>query len=159
MPIYATAGAKLYIGQALPAESGDMVVSDFVGQSWVNIRWLETLGEVGDESAEITFDAIGESRTQKLKGVRNAGTMAVVAGIDYTDPGQEAVRNAEKSPNDYAFRLEFNDEPTVTGVPSYRYFCAKVMSVREVLDTANNVMKMNMSLGVNSNVVKANAHT
>jgi hypothetical protein len=31
------------------------------------------------------------------------------------------------------------------------------MSAREALDTANNVMKLNATLGINSNIVRVNA--
>lgn len=45
---------------------------------------------------------------------------------------------------------------TMISIPtgSRRYFIAKVMSQAEVFDQANSVMKMNMSLGINSNIVR-----
>lgn len=154
--IFATAGAKLYIGAALPAQTSDFVLGDFSGQSWVQVSWMENIGAFGDEAASITFDAIEQQRTLKLKGTRNAGDMAVVCGIDYEDAGQIALRAAEATPNNYAFKVEFNDAPE-GGTPSERYFVALVMSARETLDTANNVMKLNATLGVNSNIVRVNA--
>lgn len=157
MAIFATAGAKLYIGGSLAAKTTDFVVGDFSGQSWVEIGWLENIGAVGDEATPINFDAIGQNRTYKLKGTRNAGDMTVVAGIDYADAGQILARAAEISPNNFAFRLQFNDMPSGGTTPSYRYFIALVMSVREALETANNVMKLNLTLGVNSNIVRVNA--
>lgn len=156
MAIFATSGSKIFIGGPLNAESGNMDASDFSSQSWTEIGWAEAIGEFGDESSEITFDAIGEGRTQKLKGVRNAGTMAARFGISSDDLGQIALRFAETVPNDFAFQVQFNDAP-VGGRPSFRFFCAKVMSAREVLDTANNVVRLNASLGVNSNVVQVQA--
>lgn len=154
--IFATAGAKIFIGTPLPAQTAPFVVGDFAGQSWVEIGWSESIGEFGDESSEITFDSIGEGRTQKLKGVRNAGTMACRFGISSDDAGQIALRAAETEIDDYAFRVDFNDAP-LGGTPSSRYFIAKVMTAREVLDTANNVVRLNASLGINSNVVQVQA--
>jgi hypothetical protein len=49
-----------------------------------------------------------------------------------------------------------NDAPPA-GTPSERLFIAKVMSQSEQYDAANSVMKLNASLGVNSNVVRVNA--
>lgn len=48
---------------------------------------------------------------------------------------------------------------TVTTQPtnSLRYFIAKVMTSAEVFDSANNVQKRNMTLGVNSNIVRVAA--
>lgn len=154
--IFATAGATLYIGGALSAKTTDFVLGDFAGQSWVAVNWMENIGAFGDEAASITFDAIEQQRTQKLKGTRNAGDMAIVCGLDYEDAGQIAVRAAEATPNNYSFKVEFNDAPQA-GTPSERYFIGLVMSARETLDTANNVMKLNTTIGVNSNIVRVNA--
>lgn len=156
MTIYATNGAKLYIGGALAAKSADFVEADFTSQTWVEIGEVEALGTVGDTSAEITFDSISANRTRRLKGTRNAGSMEVVMGIDYEDPGQIALIAAEKTIHDYAFRIVMNDAPA-GGTASERLFVAKVGSAAEALETANNVMKLNASLWVNSNVVHVDA--
>lgn len=154
--IFATAGARLSIGGALAAQTTDFVLGDFAGQSWIAINWMENIGAFGDEAANITFDAIEQQRTQKLKGTRNAGDMTLVCGIDYEDAGQIALRAAEAEPNNFAFKVQFNDAP-LGGTPSERYFVGLVMSARETLDTANNVMKLNATIGINSNIVRVNA--
>lgn len=155
--IFATAGAKLYVGSSLAARTSDFVAGDFSGQSWVQVGWMENIGAFGDEAQSITFDAIEQARTQKLKGTRNAGDMSVVCGIDYEDAGQIILRTAEATPNNYAFKVLFNDMPSGGTSGSIRYFIAMVMSARETLDTANNVMKLNATLGINSNIVRVNA--
>lgn len=155
--IFATAGAKLFIGAQLNAKAADFVLGDFASQSWVEVNWLENIGAFGDEAAAITFDAIGEGRTQKLKGNRNAGDMSIVCALDYEDSGQIALRAAEATDYNYAFKVEFDDAPTGSGDPSERYFIGLVMSARETLDTANNVMKMNVVVAINSNIVRVNA--
>ena len=155
--IFATSGSKLYIGGPKTAQAADFVVGDFSSQSWVEISWMESIGQFGDESAEITFDAIGQQRTFKLKGNRNAGNLEAVCAIDYLDEGQQNVVLGEKTTFDYAFKVEFNDEPSAVGTPSIRYFIAKIMTAREMLDGANNIMKMSMRLGINSNVVRVDA--
>ncbi len=154
--IFATAGSKLFIGGSLAAKTVPFVLGDYAGQSWTQIGWMENIGAFGDEAASVTFDAIEQQRTQKLKGTRNAGDMQVVCGIDYEDAGQVALRAAEGEPNNFAFKVEFNDAP-VDGTPSERYFIALVMTAREALDAANNVMKLNATLGINSNIVRVNA--
>lgn len=156
MTIYATNGAKLYIGGVMEDPGEDLAAADFTGETWVEIKETENLGTVGDTASEITFDGIGANRTRRLKGTRNAGTMEVVCGIDYADAGQIALLAAEKTPHDYAFRLVFNDAPA-GGTASERMFIAKVASAAEALDTANSVMKLNATLWVNSNVARINA--
>ena len=156
MTIFATNGARLYIGGALATKAADFVEADFVPQTWVEIGETEGLGSIGDTSTEVGFDGVSAKRTRRLKGTRNAGTMEIVCGIDYADAGQTAVLAAEKTIQDYAFKLVLNDAP-VGGTPSERYYVAKVGSAVEAFDSANSVMKLNISLWVNSNVVKVDA--
>nr|WP_206436854.1 hypothetical protein [Paracoccus haematequi] len=130
MTIYATNGAKLYIGPVLAQKSVDFVRADFPAANattWKEIGETESLGTVGDTSAEISFDSISAARTRRLKGTRNAGTMEVICGIDYADPGQIDVLAAEKTIHDYAFRLVLDDAPAgANAKPSERLFIAKV---------------------------------
>ncbi|SCM70039.1 conserved hypothetical protein [uncultured Pleomorphomonas sp.] len=156
MTIYATAGSKLYIGGVLAMKSTDFVESDFTSQVWTEIGGLEGLGKLGDTSEAISVKLVGESRTKKLKGTRDAGTMEIVAALDASDTGQLAAITAEKSKDSYAFKLVLNDAPA-GGTPSERKFIALVMSAEEQFDQANNEMKLNISLAVNSNVVRTEA--
>lgn len=154
--IFATAGAQVFIGPVVEAQSADFVLGDFAGFSFTEIGWLESIGEFGDESAEITFDAIGEGRTQKLKGIRNAGNMDLVMGVVEDDPGQLALLSAEAEPDDFAFKVIFNNAPPA-GTPSERYFIGKVMTARENLGTANSVVRRGGRVAINSNVVRVAA--
>jgi len=159
MPIYSTAGAKVFIGGPKNNQTADFVAADFEDEDWVEIGSKESIGTFGDTSSAINFDDIGKSRTQTLKGTRNAGNMELVCGIDYADAGQIALLAAEKTPNDYAFKIEFNDKPATGASPknSQRLFIGKVMSAAEALDTANSVMKLNATIAINSNIVRVNA--
>ena len=154
--IFATAGSHFYIGQAVAAKTTAWVESDFDTQSWIGVNWMETIGEFGDEAQSIKFDAIEQQRTIKLKGTFDAGDMQVTCGLDYSDSGQIAMRAAVELPNNFAFRIVFNDAPSA-GTPSERLFIGLVMSAREILDGANNVMKLRTTVAINSNVVRINA--
>lgn len=153
MTVFATNGAKIYIGGTITVTSADLNEASFTGQTWTQIKEVENLGTFGDTAAEITFDSIDANRTRRIKGTRNAGSLDLVCGIDYADAGQIALIAAEATIHDYAFRVVFDDAPA-GGTPSERMFAAKVASVAEALDAANNVMKLNGSLWVNSNIVR-----
>lgn len=156
MPIFATAGSKLYIGGVFTDPGTDVVVADFSGETWVEIGEVESLGQLGDAAEEITFSSITQQRTKRIKGTRTAPAMELVCGADYSDAGQQALIAAEKTQHDYAFKVEFNDAPA-GGTPSERLFFAMVASSNETYDTANAVMKLNASLWVNSNTVRVDA--
>lgn len=155
MTIFATAGAKLFIGTEIDV-TNDLTENSFTGQTYVEIGEIEGLGSIGDASEPVNFDSIQSSRRKKIKGVRDAGTMELVMGIDYADPGQLALIAAETEDHNYAFKLVLNDAPA-GGTPSERKFGAIVGSASEAYDAANNVMKLNASLWVNSNVVRTDA--
>lgn len=155
MAISATAGKKIYIGGKLAAKTSNFTASDFTAAlaSKVAIGWVENLGTFGDEATEITFESIDTGRTQKLKGTRNAGNLALVIGYDPNDPGQVALLAAEKTPDDYAFEVEWNDAAGA-GQPTVRRFIGKVMTASEAYDTVNNVIRLNATIGINSNIVQ-----
>jgi len=153
MAIFAAAGAKLFIGQALaPNFSAPLTEADFVGQTWTEIAPLQSIGTVGDNAAVVTFDALGDGRTYKLKGTKNAGTLSAVAGFDPSNAGQALAVTAADSPNSFATMIQPNDAP-VGGTRSARMFTALYMSAAQAIDTANSVITMALNLEVNSNVV------
>lgn len=154
--LYATAGMKIAIGGVKNDQSVDFTAGDFAGTTWVEIKGHENLGSLGDATEEITVDLIAEARTKRLKGTRSSPPMELVLAVDYGDAGQQALIAAEKTDYDYAFRVTFDDAPP-SGTPSQRLFIAKVGSVTEQYDAANSVIRMNVSLWVNSNVVRVDA--
>ena len=156
MPVFATAGAKFYVGGALSDQYEDFELTDFDGQTWTRIGELESLGSLGDTAESMTWMPMGAERTKRIKGMRTAGTMEVVCGLDYSDAGQSAVIAAEKTDDNYAFKVEFDDAPA-GGTPSERYFVAIVGGASEQYDQANNVMRLNVTLWPNSNVVRVDA--
>lgn len=113
MTIYANNGSRLYIGGPITLNGTNLTAASFTSQTWVEVGEIENLGTVGDTAAEISFDAVNVGRTRRLKGTRNAGTMEVVCGIDYSDPGQLALIAAEQTIFDYAFKIVPNDAPPV----------------------------------------------
>lgn len=160
MPIYATAGSKLYIGGILePNFEGDLTTASFTGITWTEVRPLESIGSFGDVAEVVTFSALSSVRVHKLKGVRDAGNMEVVIGLDHANPGQAALLAALASQSNFAFRVVFNDAPDADGTPSERRFVAVVIGATEVLDSASSVMKLQVTLGINSNIVRIAAAT
>ena len=154
--LFATAGSKLFIGAAKVFNSTDFTEADFTGQAWTEVGGTTNLGSAGDTSELVTSNHIANARTRKLKGTRNAGSMQVVSDLDYADAGQIAAIAAEKTKDSYAFKLQFNDAPS-GGTPSSRYFVAYVMSAAEQFDEANSTMKLNVTIEIDSNIVRVAA--
>lgn len=159
MPTFATAGSKVYIGTVMNDSDEDLAAADFTGQTWTSIGYLESIGTFGDAANPIETSYIDRARTLKMKGVRNAGTLELVMGLDLTDAGQLALIAAEKQPHNYALKIEFADAPATGASPknSTRMFVGLVLTATEQLDGADAVMKLNASIGINSNIVRTQA--
>ena len=155
--LFSTAGMKLEIGAAPMAFNGtDLVAADFSAVSWTEITGHTNLGSAGDTTELITSNHIDAARTRKIKGPRNAGSMQIVCDLDYADAGQLALIAAEKTNYTYPFKITFNDAPT-GGTPSERYFVALVMSQQEEFGEATSQMKLNVTLEIDSNIVRVAA--
>jgi hypothetical protein len=150
MTISTGSGVQIFIGTTISAEN----LSQYLSDSYTEISEVEDLGEFGDEAEEVTFASLADGRLRKLKGVRNAGTMALIVGDDPADAGQAALVTAEADVLDYNFKVVLNDKLTDSGTPSEHYFRGKVMSKRLAVGTVNNVLRRTFNIGVNSEIIE-----
>lgn len=151
--IQTTSGAKFYIGgNSVTSEQADTLAEFEAMSGWTEVMLIEDLGELGDESTEVTGAAIGDGRIRKAKGARNAGTMAIVAFRDPVDAGQLAMMAAEETSFNFPFKVELPDAPSEAYSNSLLYFRGLVMSRRERYGTNDNIMRRVFNVGVNSEV-------
>lgn len=146
MTISAASGSTLFIGTTADGEN----LSQFLADSYTEVGEVEDLGEFGDTSELVTFASLTDGRIRKLKGTRDAGDMAIIVGADMTDAGQDAMESAEQDTLNYNFKVVLNDALTLGGTPSEHYFRGKVMSRRLTVGTANNVVRRNFTIAVDS---------
>lgn len=153
--LFAVAGAKIYIGAAaMAAPTVDVTETNFAAVSWTEIADWTQCGQIGDTAALITTQVISRGRDVKQKGTRNAGSMQNVFAINSSDPGQIAVIAAEKTANNYPFKIEWDDAPGGTApTPTINYFIGLVMSAQQAGGGPNTVRSLNVTVEVNSNVV------
>jgi hypothetical protein len=159
MTVNTASGARLYIGTtATPAGLEDLddasAILEFEADSYIEVGEVENGGEFGDESQDVTFASLADSRTRHFKGTRDAGSMAIVVGDDPTDEGQVAMVAAERSHLDYNFKVVLNDALSLGGTGSISYFYGKVMSKRKNVGDVNNVVRKNLTVGINSRIVE-----
>ncbi len=154
MGIATASGVQFFIGTTTAAEN----LSQFLTDTYSEVSEVEDLGEFGDESESVTFASLADARLQKLKGVRDAGILALVVGDDDSDAGQDAMIVAESEDVlDFNFKVILNDKLTTLGTPSEHYFRGKVMSKRLGVGTANNVVRRTFNVGVNSAIISVDA--
>lgn len=150
MSVSTAAGAKFFIGTTTPADTE----AEFAADTYTEVKEVEDLGELGDESEAVTWAPIGERRIQKLKGARDAGTIVLVVGRDPLDAGQAAMRAAEQTDFEHNFKIVANDAPDAGGTDSTIYFRGLVMSRRDGFGQQANVIRTTFNVAVNSGLIE-----
>lgn len=106
MDVYNVAGSRIYIGQKITPKA-NMTAADFAGQTFTEIDGWTTAGAMGDTAEVTSTTLINSGRVIKTKGARDAGDSEHTFVVDDTDAGQIALLAAEKSCDNYAFRIEW----------------------------------------------------
>lgn len=136
--LYPTNGTHLYIADA-PAEDAGA----FPSAGWVEIGETEALGLLGvewDMASSTKTTCEGAVEVIHAKQAFNKPPMELVFGADPTDPGQMVLWRALNRIEAYPFRLVFPDGVTT------RLWFALVVTVAEVFDSANSVIRMQATL-------------
>jgi len=155
--IITASGTRFYIGAA--ATSSVDTIEEFEATSgWVEVGLIESLGEYGDQSNDVTFAAIGDSRMRHAKGARDAGTLTVTCAHDPLDAGQAALEDAEGTNNNYLFKVVLPDGPAGYS-DTIQYFRGLVMSKRKNVGSNDNVVRNNYNIGINSEIYENPAST
>lgn len=155
MPITTALGAKISIGTTLAIDLTGTefdAIDDFETDQYVEVGEVESLGEFGDESNDVTFASLSDARMRHLKGVRDAGVMEIVCGRDPTDEGQNAMKDAQKTKFNFNFKVEVEDAEDDNHTNSTFYFRALVMSARDEVGEADNVIRTTFNVGINTQI-------
>lgn len=160
MAIHKTAGARLYIGpvanpdtiEAMTDEDALSYFDGISGGDWTEVEEIESFGDLGDNSEVATFASVKDRRVRKVKTTRDAGTMAIVCGRDALDAGQIALIAAEKTDNNYAFKIVYADARDEDHTTSTEYFAGMVMSRPTNLGGVQDITKRTFNIGVNTAV-------
>jgi hypothetical protein len=114
MAIYAVSGARIYVGTtaAIDFTSPATALAAFIADTFTEVSPAETIGDFGDVAADVQFKGVNNSRALHLKGSKDAGAQTLTFGFDATNAGQIAMKAAFLSPNDFNFKITFNDAPT-----------------------------------------------
>lgn len=139
---------------ATPALPATDTAAEYAALTWVEIGEVEDMGEFGDESSDVTFSAVSDGRVRHLKGVRDAGTLALVCGRDPLDAGHIALKAAEKTKFSYPIKVQAADAPSELYADSVYYFNAKIMSARDNYGSVDNVVRTSFSLGIDSPIIE-----
>ena len=152
MTVNVANGSKLSIAQTLT--TNNPIQATYEAMHWTLISEVEDAGTVGDSAADITFESLADGRVRHFAGPFDAGAETVVCGHDITDAGQRAVGVAFAARLLTAFKLELTDRPDVDHTNTIKYYGARVLKFDAAVGNARNVIRRNMTLGINTPVIE-----
>jgi hypothetical protein len=152
MTVTTATGTRFYIGPAIQPSTDTQL--EYEGLAWVEVGEVESIGDIGDQAADVAFSSLKDTRAKHLKGQNDAGTLAVVCGRDPRDVGQIAMKAAQATKFTYAFKVVAADRPEVDDVDSVYYFAGMVLSDRDGYGGADSVVKTTFNVGVNTEIVE-----
>ncbi|WP_372030065.1 hypothetical protein [Pseudomonas kurunegalensis] len=149
------AGCRFFIGSKTGADTETKYKAD----TYVEVGEIEDLGEFGDTFSSVNFTSLKNGRVRKYKGTADAGDLTLTVGLDNGDAGQNAVKTAHKdrSKGDYNIKITLNDgdpdaSPAIS--PTTFYMRGKVMNNTVAPGAADNVVRRNVTIGINSDILE-----
>lgn len=146
-----TLGAQLFIAAAPLASIVGLSITSFQSLTYTAVGFVENLGEFGRQFEKVTFQAVNDARTLKLKGPYDDGSMQLTVGADISDAGQAILFSAGNAVDQNTYPIKV----TVVGADVYNdviYFGGKVMSFRFQAGAANSVFRALVAMEVNTQV-------
>src|SRR5262245_15844128 len=151
MAITTASGTHIYIGPAVSDAQADTRAEFLALSGYTEIGQVETIGEFGDQSNDVTFAALGDARVRHAKGARDAGQMTVTCGHDPLDVGQDAANGAQETNFQFAIKVVLPDGPAGFSNTEL-YFRALGSSARLNVGANDNVIRRTYNFGITSQV-------
>lgn len=117
--------------------------------TYVTIGKVESLGEIGPQSQDVTFTPLAGDTVQHLKGATDNGALTLVMAKDPLDAGQLALLVAAGTKLEYAFKIVESDGADANDTDTVTYVRGPVMGGRKTIGGANDVTKRTFMVGLN----------
>lgn len=155
MSVQTAAKSAIHISDATTTASSQ---SDFETETYTKIGSVEDIGEFGSEFSTSNFTAIDDRIVQKFKGTEDPGTIQLQLGLDPDDAGQTQLQTALADDNEYAIKVTLNDAGTGSpSSPTTYYFRGRVMGLRRQINSAENVVRGTVTIGINTRPIEVAA--
>lgn len=117
--------------------------------TYVVIGKIESLGEIGPQSQDVTFTPLAGDTVQHLKGATDNGAITLVMAKDPLDAGQIALMTASGTKLEYALKITESDGADANDTDTVTYARGPVMGGRKTIGGSNDVTKRTFMVGLN----------
>lgn len=162
MSVITGAGTKIYIGTTASATNQ----SEYEADTYTLIEQTESIGALGDTSAEVTFIGLDDARVQKKKGSRDAGNLPITMALSLealeSSPlggqGLLLAASEDTSSSNYNFKVVYNNAGS--GSPqsgSTRYFSGQAATWPEAVEGADSNLMVTAEVRINTGIIRVAA--
>ena len=146
MAIGTSEGSSVFIG---PVTKVTTLAALKALTGWIEIGSVESIGEFGPQSQDVSFTPLKGPSVQHLKGAIDNGMLPVVYAADPLDAGQIALSAAAATKFEYAVKVVLADEADDSDTPTTFYGRGPVFGKRINVGGANDVRKRTSNIGLN----------
>lgn len=141
MTVETVAGTKISISATAPATFN---AAGYAALTFTQIGEITDGGSHGRTYAEVKHNPIDSRGTQKFKGSFDEGNKTLQLAIDDDDAGQDLLKVALNSDNDYSFKVEYQGG-------AIDYFQAKVLSFEKATAGVDSMRTASVQLSLTTN--------
>jgi len=132
----------------------ESTATEYDALPWERIGTVLDVGEFGPQYQEITYTPLDDGIVHRLKGALDNGSIPLILGRDPDNAGQADLLSALPDYDNYAFKIELNDKPSGAGAKPTRFmFPGKAMSYRTQIGDANQIVRANVNIAIDGDIV------
>lgn len=140
MTVETVAGTEISISAGTPATFNE---AGYAALTFTKIGEITDGGNHGRTYAEVKHSPIGTRGTQKYKGSFDEGNKTLQMAIDDDDAGQDLLKTALNSDDDYSFKVKYQGG-------AIDYFRAKVMKFEKATAGVDSMRTANVELSLST---------
>lgn len=140
------AKTKVYLGTTALTSAPD-AASDFTSATYTELASLMTIGQYGDNVADVSYNLLRNGRTSHIAGLKDGGTVDLVLAYNASDAGQALISGTiyGSASNLWPIKIEFTD-----GEVNYMTFA--MLSNKVDVGDGSSLKTLTATIGISSEV-------
>lgn len=140
------AKTKVYLGDTALTVT-PVAALDFTGATYTELKSLMTIGQYGDNVADVSYNLLRNGRTSHIAGVKDGGTVDLVLAYNATDAGQSLISGTiyGSASNLWPIKIEFLDGEV-------NYMTYAMLSNKVDVGDGSSVKTLTATIGISSEV-------
>ena len=144
MSVMTSTETRWFVSAALPSTYD---AAGYSALTWTEVNEVTTIPTYGSVREVVPHNPLKTGVTEKRKGFVNYGSVALEAGFDASDAGQDIMRANANAFTDIAFKIQYQDG-------SIDYTAGQVFSSTKTAGSANSIVGTTFNVEFNKPIVE-----